>query len=114
MSNPSMPPQQPVIAVADVLTDDLTLDEAISDEEANAEIDFLDLADPPMAEAQVAASPTAEAQVAVPAIVEPSVDLRVAAPVIAPPAAPDDDITPSVRLAVNKAADVLRQLRGEE
>ncbi len=59
-------------------------DDEISDEEANAEIDI---------PASFPAVPKA------------------AAPAATPPAVGADDITPSVRQAVNKAADVLRELR---
>ncbi len=81
-----MKPQQPDPKKSAIAVDALLqgdLDEEISDEEANEEIVFPD------------AAPAAPQNAAT------------------PPAAAADDTTPSVRTAVNKAADMMRQLRSE-
>lgn len=76
------------LRLADVLAaDDPEMDVAISDEEANAEIDMGDLEPVPV---MAQATPAPEASPTTPA---------------------RDDSTPSVRVAINKAADILRELR---
>jgi hypothetical protein len=78
-------PKKPAIAVDTLLQGDLDIDEEISDDEANEEIDFPD---------------------------ETADGARNATGVTPAPVA--DDTTPSVRSAVNKAADMMRQLRGDK
>lgn len=78
---PSQPPKQPGAAVS--VDELLAADLDVTDEEADEEIDLVDVAD---------AQPSSTPQAVVAESAEPT--------------------TPSVRVAVDKAADMMRELRG--
>lgn len=97
---PNSRPSAPADALPLRVEDLLARDEAISDEEADAEID-LPGAKPGVAQVKPA----------------PLIAKTAPAPPAAPPPAPAEgaaETTPSVRVAIDRAADILRELRGNQ